>query len=213
MFGLMYLGAAALYLAVMFFVVRWAWRKGRANSGSKIQGATFGIVGLLIICLPVFWNLIPTTLVHRYYCEMDAGFFPQVPAEKWKSMHESEVALINQLPRNLREATSPTALLPAGFSRSTYFGDLLASDFKSEQIATWSVDLRRLTWRTVDVKTGAVLASVVDYQTGRETDMRFWARNPSCFVRSPVGVGQEPKVLLPLDKFFAYDNALRGENK
>jgi hypothetical protein len=213
MLGLMYLGAAALYLALMFFVVLWAWRIGRANGGSRLKGAGFGLVGFLVVYLPVFWNLVPTVLVHRHYCEKDAGFFVQMPADQWHATHESEVELINKLSRNLREATSPTTLLPGGSGRSTHFNGLLASDFKSERLSTWSVDLRRLTWRTVDARTGAVLATVVDYQTGPAPDMRFWVRRPSCFVRPPVGSGQERRALLPLDRLFAHDRTLRGEKR
>jgi hypothetical protein len=214
MLGLMYLCSAALYVALIFFVVRWAWRSGRTSGGSKVRGASFGAIGFLAVYLPVFWNLVPTIFVHRYYCERDAGLFVQMQADKWYANNQAKVELINKLPRNLREATSPTILLPDGFSRFTHFNDLLASDFKSEQLPAWSVDLRRQTWRTVDARTGAILASVIDYQTGRETDLRFWLRNSTCFNRrSFVDAREGLAALLPLDKLFAYESVLKGEKK
>jgi hypothetical protein len=46
MLGLMVLGAAALYLALMFFVVRWAWRRGRASGGSLLKASVFSVIGM-----------------------------------------------------------------------------------------------------------------------------------------------------------------------
>jgi hypothetical protein len=74
MIGLMLLGAGALYFGLMFFVMRGAWRAGRSEGGSVLQGLAFAFAGFLLVYLPIFWNHIPVLLEHRARCAKDAGF-------------------------------------------------------------------------------------------------------------------------------------------
>lgn len=209
MLGLTYAGAFALYTALLFVVVRWAWRKGRSNAGGTARGIGFAVLAFLCVFLPVFWNLIPTLLVHRYYCARDAGFAVRVPAEQWRVQHRQEIETVNRLPRDRREATSSSQTLPDGFARFTYFGGLLASDFKAEPVEGWGISVRRLTWRKVDAVTGMPLATATDYQTG-DNDIRFWLNAPGCVQNPPTKLGEQPQFLTPLDRLASYDRQLTG---
>ena len=38
----------------------------------------------VLLYLAVFWDHIPTVLVHKYYCETEAGFWVYKTPEQWK---------------------------------------------------------------------------------------------------------------------------------
>lgn len=210
MFGLMVLGAAALYLALMCFVVRWAWLKGRASGGSLLKASGFAVVGFLVVYLPVFWQLLPTLILYSHYCRKDAGFWARVPAQQWLAAHDAQVREANALPRQQREMTSKSMNLPDGFSRSVYFNGLLTSDFKSERLDAWGGIVNRLTWRTADAASGEVLAVAIDYRSGYG-DLRSWLNAESCVSRPPVAVGELVKPITSLDHKQHYDRILQGE--
>lgn len=210
MFGLMVLGAAALYLVLMFVGVRWAWRKGRVGGGSLLKASAFAVIAFLVVYLPVLWQLLPTMLLHRHYCQKDSGFSARVPAEQWLTANEAQVRAVRALLSTQREAISKDTMLPDGFSRSIHFDGLLASDFKSEKLDAWGGAVSRLTWRTADAASGEVLAVAIDYRSGYG-DLRSWLNAESCVSRPPVAVGEPVKRVMPLDYKQVYDRILQGE--
>jgi hypothetical protein len=211
MFGLMVLGSAALYLGLMFWVVRWAWRKGRANGGSVARAAMFAFVGFLAVYLPVFWNHVPVLLAHRSMCAKDAGFTAFVPAEQWRAEHAAQVKVALALPREQREKTLSSARLPDGFTRDVHFNGLLTSDLKAETFLAWGVSITRAASRRVDQQSGVVLATAVDYSIGTQDDLRMWLRKSSCVARPPYVAGQPAEPVQPFDFLVVYSHRLKGE--
>jgi len=80
MIGLMYLLALLLYLALSIAVVvaigRWAKRSGKKR-WAWMSGA--GVVMYLL----VFWDLVPTIVMHRYLCSTYAGMTIHKTPEAW----------------------------------------------------------------------------------------------------------------------------------
>jgi len=92
----------AIYLlitaVVMGLASRWARRHGRR--GWVWAGvAAFGMYNL------VFWDLIPTLLVHKYYCETQAGFWVYKTPEEWRDENPGvlETLSVSHLPEEYRE--------------------------------------------------------------------------------------------------------------
>lgn len=81
MIGLLFLLAFGVYLAVSVWVVkatvRWARKNGR---GVK----RWGFAAAFFMYLLVFWDHIPTLLLHKYYCATKAGFWVYKTPEQWK---------------------------------------------------------------------------------------------------------------------------------
>jgi len=81
MIGLLFLLAFGIYLAVSVWIVkatvRWARKNGR---GVK----RWGIAAAFFMYLLVFWDHIPTLLLHKYYCATKAGFWVYKTPEQWK---------------------------------------------------------------------------------------------------------------------------------
>lgn len=80
MLGLMVLLALGVYLAVSALVIwlsaRWAKKRGR-------RGWVWGGVAAFAMYNLVFWDLIPTLVMHRYYCATEAGFWVYKTPEQW----------------------------------------------------------------------------------------------------------------------------------
>jgi hypothetical protein len=70
MIGLMFLGFFAVYFFVSFLVVKgtvsWAKKRGRSRWG-------WGVLVAFLMYNLVFWDWIPTVVLHRQYCEFDGG--------------------------------------------------------------------------------------------------------------------------------------------
>lgn len=177
MLGLMYLGAAALYLALMFVVVRWAWRKGRAGRGSLFKAGAFAFVALLAVYLPVFWNHIPIVLTHRAMCAKDAGFAVYVTPAQWEARNKD---LLSSLRGVDLDKTTPSRMLASGFSRYEFFGAALARETKTQIDRLFGMNVVRLESRLLDARTGEVLTRRIGYSIGPLEDARIWLTGYSC---------------------------------
>lgn len=80
MFGLIVIAVFAVYLAVSIFVVRLVARKAKAKGRSAKR---WGIAAALLMYLLVFWDHIPTLVLHHYYCATKAGFWVYKTPEQW----------------------------------------------------------------------------------------------------------------------------------
>ncbi|MFC1626071.1 hypothetical protein ACFL19_00045 [Pseudomonadota bacterium] len=82
MFGLAYLIFFAAYLTVSILVIRWAVRHAKKQQKSRML---WGFVAAFIMYNLVFWDWIPTVVVHKYYCSTEAGFWVYKTLDQWKS--------------------------------------------------------------------------------------------------------------------------------
>jgi len=82
MIALIVLFAFAVYLGLSALMVglamRWARRTGRSTR-------RWGITAGLFMYLLVFWDHIPTLVLHKYYCATKAGFWVYKTPEQWKA--------------------------------------------------------------------------------------------------------------------------------
>ncbi|NLW80180.1 MAG: hypothetical protein GXY42_00670 [Desulfovibrionales bacterium] len=79
---LIMMAAFSAYLAVSVCVVwgtvRWARMTGR-------NPKRWGVAAALCMYLLVFWDHVPTILLHKYYCATKAGFWVYKTPEQWKA--------------------------------------------------------------------------------------------------------------------------------
>jgi hypothetical protein len=177
MLGLMYLGAAALYLGLMLFVVSWAWRKGRAGSGSLVKAGAFALAGFLAVYLPVFWNHIPIVLAHRSMCAKDAGFKVHVTPAQWEAKNKDVLGSLRGVDL---DKTTPSRTLASGFSRYEFFGGVLARETKTQSDRLFGMNVVRAESKLLDARTGDVLTSSIGYAVGPREDARIWLTGYSC---------------------------------
>jgi len=80
MMGLMILGVLAVYLIVSIWVTQAA--AGWAIANNKKPWLWGGLAAFMMYNL-VFWDLIPTLVMHKYYCSTQAGFWVYKTPEQW----------------------------------------------------------------------------------------------------------------------------------
>lgn len=80
MMGLMVLGFFAVYLLISIWVTKKAASWAKANNKKPWLWA--GLAAFVMYNL-VFWDLIPTLVMHKYYCDTQAGFWVYKTPEQW----------------------------------------------------------------------------------------------------------------------------------
>ena len=80
MMGLMVLMFFGFYLLVSVFVTSKAASWAKANN--KKPWLWGGLAAFVMYNL-VFWDLIPTLIVHKHYCDTQAGFWVYKTPEQW----------------------------------------------------------------------------------------------------------------------------------
>lgn len=178
MMGLAYLGAAALFLTVMFWVMYWAWQRGRANGGSVGRASAFAFAGFLVVYLPVFWNWIPVVLTHRNLCSSDAGFTVYVTPEQWVAENRGQFGSLAGV--DLDETTKSLEPSP-GTHRYEFFGGLLTRENNTKRFRRYGMNFLRGESRIVDSKSNVELTRRVNYTVGPREDARIWLPIRSCF--------------------------------
>lgn len=180
MIGLLVLVVGAIYLAVLVFATgaayRWAARKGLPKSKRMLAAAG----GFLVVYLPVFWDHIPTLVMHKYYCEKEAGFWVYKTLELWKTENPGvmEKLIFNN------DAPSTRVGDMKNYS-DTYF---LNQRFEWIVRKAGPLPFQRWRWEQaiVDTRTNEVLARYVDFSTGDgflsgpQRLYKSWLQNNHC---------------------------------
>lgn len=80
MMGLMVLGFFAVYLLISIWLTKKAASWAKANN--KKPWLWGGLIAFVMYNL-VFWDLMPTLVMHKYYCSTQAGFWVYKMPEQW----------------------------------------------------------------------------------------------------------------------------------
>ena len=80
MLGLAILFIFGVYLAISIFATRYVMAWARENGR---RAWLWGCIAGFAMYNLVFWDLIPTLIMHKYYCSTRAGFWPYKAFEEW----------------------------------------------------------------------------------------------------------------------------------
>jgi len=164
-----------LIVLAMLIAVPLAIRYARKSGRNKWA---WGIGVFLLIFLPVFWDWIPTVLMHKYYCSTEAGFWVYKTVDEWKAEN----------PGVMEGLISPR-ISP---SKQIYTGTGYIITHSLNQRIDWvlkkegPLPVHRWRWEKslVDSKTGEVLARYVDFASGNgagsDSELRFWLHADHC---------------------------------
>lgn len=186
MIGVLYLGFLAGYIFLIVLAARFGAHLAR-RSGHNPK--LWGFIAGLLVYLPVFWDFVPTVVLQCYYCATQGGFTQYKTLDEWK-----------------KENPGVSETLVAGQS-SAIFSKPNIRRYVLNQRFTWDItttstyplNIRKRTDEIVDIKTGAVMAGYVNFDTDvgsvetgiRNTrDLRFWLAIPACGL---CGGGDESK--------------------
>lgn len=166
--GVVIFGAIALYLIVSLVVVVLAARAAKKRGRSPWR---WGGAAALVMYLLVFWDHVPTILVHKYYCEKEAGFWVYKTLDQWKVENPGVV----------------DTLVAYSDGRSAQGAYVLNQRFNWAVKKIGPLSFNRWRWQhdVVDSKSGEVLVRYVDFSTGNgniggEPPLRFWLQSEYC---------------------------------
>jgi hypothetical protein len=171
--GLVILGAIALYLIISIVVVLFSARAAKRHGNSPWR---WGGGVALVMYLLVFWDHIPTVLVHEYYCAKEAGFWVYKTVDQWKAENPGVLE----------------TLVAYKDGRSANGAYILNQRFNWTVKKTGPLWLNR--WRrhyeVVDSQSGELLARYIDFSTGNgniggEPPLRFWLQSEYCSSGEP----------------------------
>ena len=168
---LLFVGAYVLVSAlVVWLVARWARKRNRR---SWVWGglAAFAMYNL------VFWDWVPTVVMHRYYCATEAGFWVYKTPEQW----------VKENPGGLEKLTAYND------GRSRELGSTYISYPLNERI-TWQhkvtpvlLGIGKFEEVLIDEDNGRVLAKEIYYRSGRCSgaprslaDFKYWVTKCEC---------------------------------
>ncbi len=98
----------AISIGVTWYAIRWARKRGR-------RAWLWGCVAAFAMYNVMFWDLVPTLVMHEYYCRTQAGFWPYVTFEEWERENPGVVGTLsaragNKLNLERRDEVPPDIL-------------------------------------------------------------------------------------------------------
>jgi len=163
MIGILYLVAGIAYLLVVIYVFKGGWRIGFRN-GSTARAIVYSVLASLATLLPVFWDVVPTILMHQRYCAEDAGLFVYQEPAQWATQHSAEADALKISRTERKELRSTTT--DDGWDRSL-INRRVANDSRNSAVTAW-LDIEKKESRLVDIQTGEVLVLFRDYRAGKQ---------------------------------------------
>ena len=173
MIGLLLLGFFAVYFLVSFLILKstvsWAKKRGRSRW-------VWGALSAVLMYNLVFWDWIPSIVLHEKYCNSEASRTVYISPERWlvqERLDGSELVLTKAERKSSRSNNS--SIYPMN-SRVSY---IIAKEVRWPSIL-------RFEGKYVDIETGKVLAESVDFESGGCSrndsimDYRFWMNRCGC---------------------------------
>ncbi|OGT33749.1 MAG: hypothetical protein A2W28_05690 [Gammaproteobacteria bacterium RBG_16_51_14] len=169
MFGLIVFGLLGIYLLLLVWATRRGWRWGVEKKGWTGRKRWLGAaIGFLIVYLPVFWDWIPTFVMHQYYCATEAGFWVYKTLDQWKAENPGvmETLTTQQVPPHKFEGDENN------LTSTTLWNSRIKSTLKRQ--GPIFLHRSRQENELIDIKSNEILARYVDFSTSHELRQAGW---------------------------------------
>jgi len=182
--GAVVLGALALYLLISVGVVKWVIRYARKHEkNTKLWG--FGAA--FIMYNLVFWDWIPTVVVHKYYCSTEAGFWVYKTLDQWKAENPRVMETLSS-PSSTGSPTKHERFDNAHGKTTAYLLNERFNWIVTQQDISSILPIIRTEQQIKDVKKNEVLARYVDFGSGNSVKntigppgpLKFWLHRLNC---------------------------------
>ncbi|MES9957224.1 MAG: hypothetical protein ABW086_09255 [Sedimenticola sp.] len=177
MLAIIIIGLFLLYIVIFVTVVRMGMDEAESRGKARWKG---GLIGGLIVYLPVFWDHIPTYLVHQYYCLTEVDFQIYKTPEQWKAENPGVAETLTW-----KNEPSPDYIVDG-----VVVGDIINERFvyvleqKSPLFLPVTVSYDKI----IDVNTSEVMAESVrvgsgygQFSVGGKGSWKYWIDFESCF--------------------------------
>ncbi len=185
MFGLIVLGLLGTYLLLLIGATVWAYRRAAKKGLPRHQRWLWAAGAFLLVYLPVFWDWIPTVVVHRYYCEREAGFWVYKTIDQWKVENPGVAETL------VATKGAPSRYEPyddGHGKKDSYLVNQRFNRVVSQQDISSLLPVIRIEQQVKDVQKNEVLARYVDFATGNSVKytsgppgpLKFWLHSAHC---------------------------------
>lgn len=176
MIGLIVLIVIGVYLAAFYLVVRATVRWARNNGRSTKR---WGWIAALAMYLPVFWDHIPTVLLHQYLCATEQGFWVYKTVEEWQQENPG-------VAETLRWSNVPKKFKAPALKYGLILNERIAWELRQRQPLSL-LPVRITDERIVDRVNGEVMAKNIrvgaghgNLALGGKGAWKFWLNMPPC---------------------------------
>ncbi|MDP3088510.1 MAG: hypothetical protein Q8M99_10040 [Methylotenera sp.] len=176
--GLVIILALALYIAISMGIIAWAvsYAKKQGKSAKR-----WGWGAALAMYMLVFWDWIPTVVVHKYYCATEAGYWVYKTPEQWKQENLGVM-------EGLVASKIPVRVSHEGDENSWTDAEMLNQRIKMVSKRNGKLFLHRWRWEGewIDSQNNEVLARYIDFYTSHErrqagwSGWKFWLATDHC---------------------------------
>jgi hypothetical protein len=174
--GVVILLVVLAYLAVLIGAPMIGYRLAARRGWQKSRRRLVALVVFLAIFLPMFWDWVPTALLHSHYCDKYGGLTVHKTAEQWVQANPGVAETLKKPSKPLQTGEWP--------KYSRMLNQRLRLETESQEMALWLQQFER---RVVDEQTGETLVRLVDFSTGQSVrgfehfrDIKIWMHLASC---------------------------------
>ncbi|MDD4964461.1 MAG: hypothetical protein PHI11_11150 [Gallionella sp.] len=178
------------YLLISFGVMAWAISYAKKSGKGAIR---WGMGAALVMFLIPCWDWIPTVVVHKYYCEKEAGFWVYKTLEQWKVENPGVMETLVENPISIKHV-----------GNGNDFTDTIELNQRFAHVHRFKGPLKFNLWRIEteirDIKNGEVIAREIDFSTSQErrragwSGWKFWLDSERCSVESHRDNGSFGKI-------------------
>ncbi len=215
MLGIAILLLLILYLAISIGL---AWVAAKLAKKLGFAGRKWGVAVFILMLGLIFWDWLPMEVLYSYKCANNAGFFQHKILDEWKQENPGAWETLNpeafpeeylvRVEHGRKKSMDRFYHLPDGTELIAHYDPYgnysTARMVRSDRVSRYWLN-QRFYWETiwirhpfhilewedriVDMKTGEVLASYVDFRTSiapigfggsSPSDAKFWMRKVSC---------------------------------
>lgn len=180
MLALMMLLALGIYLAVSTLVV---WLAVRIARKLNRRGWLWGAMAAFAMYNLVFWDWIPTLVMHKYYCATEAGFWIYKTPEQWATENPGVLETLKPWPASKIYGKDKVEFDLNGGSVRQYndrFGFWGKNVYPNAKRKILSIGRRES--GLVDVKTGAFIVYSRNFISGpsNQAVWKSWLHKSTC---------------------------------
>lgn len=179
MFAIAVLFFTLLYLLLSALVI---WTAVKVARRLGVNTWTFGVPVALIMYLIVFWDHIPTLVMHSYYCETEAGFWVYKTPEEWGRENPAELEKLMPWAASRIYGTDKVEFELNGGMVRQYNDRFGLWSFSAKSKAS-ILQIGQRESGIVDVETGDYIVYQRDFISGPrnpDTVWKAWLKNDSC---------------------------------
>ena len=174
-------------ITISVIIIRLAVKAARKRD---IKGWKWGVPAGLFMYLIVFWDHIPTLIMHKYYCETEAGFWVYKTPEQWSS--EDAGGQRKMIDADYSSDVMSTASVNGGLKEITRVTDQLGDLFEKSRFSF--LPIMKIRSAVVNIENGQYLAESVNFKAGYGNfsgygisggSWKFWLNSTSCVIPRP----------------------------